>query len=145
MSLSVLREELYNDPLGRGYSEMEDEAAAASLNAIDRPSVKRVSNAKYLLWIAGSRRKAIGDAAASHVDDNIQGLAQVALDLLLRADIEYDRGDHLPLLQALQTGGVLTADDVAALDDQADILISRAEELNIRRVRTGTVSEARSI
>ena len=145
MNKAALKNELTNDPLGRGYAQMDDAAAAVSLNTVDRPGTERVSNAKYLLWIAGARRKAIGDAAASHADDTVQGLAQVALDLLLRADIEYDRGDHLALLQALQAGGVLSADDVSALDDQADATISRAEELNLGRVRRHQIINARAV
>lgn len=143
MPIAALVDEIANDPLGRGYAGMSDTQVSASLNAADRPSSKRVSNAKYLQWIAGARRKVIGDAADSHADATVRGLAQVALDLLLRADIEYDRGDHLPLLQALQAGGVLTAGDVTALDAQADTIVSRADELGIGRVRDRDVREAR--
>lgn len=145
MNLQVLKDELTADPLTRGYSGMTDAEAADDLNTAYRESTRRVSNAKYLLWIAGARRKAIGDAAASHGSATVQGLAQVALDLLLRPDIEYDRGDHLALLQALQSGGVLSDTDVAALDDQADATITRAAELGLGTVRAGTVAQARAL
>lgn len=145
MNLQVIKDELTTDPLARGYSGMTDAQAADDLNTAYRASTRRVSNAKYLLWIAGARRKAIGDAAASHANATVQGLAQVALDLLLRPDIEYDRTDHLALLQALQAGGVLSADDVAALDDQADTTISRAAELGLGVVRAGAVAQARAL
>lgn len=141
--MSILSDELTNDPLGRGYSGMTDAEAAAALNAADRPSVRPVSNKKYLKWLAGTRRKKIADAAAVHSSATVQGLAQMALDMILRADVDYVRGDHEAMLDGLVAGGVLDADDKGALDDLADIQISRAEELGLSLVGDQHVKRAR--
>jgi hypothetical protein len=39
MDISKLKEEINSDPLGRGYSGMDDAAVAASLNTADRSRI----------------------------------------------------------------------------------------------------------
>lgn len=145
MNMQTLRAEVANDPLARGYTGMDDAAVAASLNAEDRPAVKPVSNKRYLVWLAGERRKKLADAAASHASAAVQGLAQMALDMISRPDVDYERGDHKAMLDGLVAGGVLGADDSEALDDQADADISRAAELGLPVVRAGDVTMARRV
>ncbi len=141
--MSALSEELTNDPLGRGYAGMTDQAAADALNAADIADVQRVGNHKYLVWLAGKRRKKIADAAASHASEDVQGLAQMALDIILRPDVDYVRADHEAMLDGLVAGGVLVADDKTALDGKADVLISRAEQLGLGFVGDQQVKKAR--
>ena len=108
------------------YDDLGHSAAAAVMAAKTQPAAdpQPVSNAKYLVWLAGNaRRDKLAVAAASHASEDVRTLAQLALDMALREDIEYKREDHKPMLDSLVLGGVLdeaTDGDVSALDDLAD-------------------------
>lgn len=144
MDMSALSDELTNDPLGRGYSGMDDATAAASLNAVDRPSTRPVEAPDQRMWLAqGGRHEKLAQGIASGADDVAKGLCRSAL-LMATNDDAYKREDHKTLLDALVTYTILSQADADALDGLADITVSRAVELNLGRVRSGTIAEARA-
>ena len=83
--MSVLSDEIANDPLGRGYAGMTNQEAADSLNAVNRTRIRAsmsgdevfqatdaaefgaLTDAKRALWLSFCARAAIDPGAAANV------------------------------------------------------------------------------
>ena len=147
----TLRDELNNDPLARGYVDMTDEQAAASINTKDRPVTEALGVADLILWGSRQARLAkLADAAASGSAVAPGERAEaIAFLQLMALGANFSETRPAALLTALVASGVLAAGDKASLANLAGNLQSRAQEL--RRagkrtpnpVRTGDVTEAR--
>ena len=143
MNINVLKDEIIQDPLGRGYSEMTDEEVLADLLTEYRTATRDVPNTSVFLWSAsGGRLASITESSTNHESPQIRAICLAALKLLDRPEQPYKRADHLSMLAALVTGGVISQADADALDDRADATITRAEELGIS-VSLGVINRAR--
>lgn len=146
MKIQTIKTELETDPLGLGYSGMDDSAAAVAFNEKIRSKLEPISSAELLAWSANNTRlQSIKSAAESGADDTIKSVAQAAYLMITRDDttLDLNLADRVALLDALVSYSVLTADDKASLESLATVAISRGEELGVGLVRAGDVIQAR--
>ena len=146
VNIAILKSEIDSDPLGRGYSGMDDTAVAVDLNTAYRTKKEPISSAELLAWSASDARlQNIKNAAENGATDDLKSLAQAAYLIVTRdgTTLDLNLADRLAMLDSLVAAGVLTADDRTSLDALATVSISRAEELAIGRVRAGDVIQAR--
>ena len=146
MRIQVIKVELETDPLGLGYNEMNDSAAALSLNQQVRSKLQPIGSAELLAWSASNARlQKIKTAAESGVDDTIKSVAQAAYLMITRSDtaLDLNLADRVTLLDALVSYDVLAAEDKTSLESLATVAISRGEELGVGVVRAGDVIQAR--
>ena len=150
----VLRAELANDPLGRGYSSMTDNQVVESINQPNRPAPLRpIPSSDLLGWSSGgansglsttlARNQRLQAAARDSRAPKSAGIAEAAL-VLLQIDSELDVVRYATQIAALVLGGVLTqseSDELTALATVPDI--SRAIELGIGYVGRGLAINAR--
>lgn len=127
---AVLRAEIDNDPLGRGYSGMTDTQIAASLNTANRTRNKTSMTATEVLnAVVASEYNALTDANKTRL-----------WELLGIGDLN-PFGVEATLLTSLFGGGSQT---IAALATKRVESISRAVELGIGHVTVGLVTEAKA-
>jgi len=147
-NIAILKSEIDGDPLGRGYSGMDDAAVAVDINTDYRTKKEPISSAELLAWSASdSRLQNIKNAAENGATDDLKSLAQAAYLIVTRdgTSLDLNLADRVAMLDALVSAGVLTAADRLSLDALATVSISRAEELALGLVRAGTVQQARSM
>ena len=145
-NIAILKSEIDSDPLGRGYSGMDDTAVAVDLNTAYRTKKEPISSAELLAWSASDARlQNIKDAAENGATDDLKSLAQAAYLIVTRdgTTLDLNLADRVAMLDSLVAAGVLTAADRTSLDSLATVSISRAEELSVGRVRAGDVIQAR--
>lgn len=146
--IDTIRDELTNDPLGRGYTGMSDVAAAADMNSVEHASPCLVSNQQI-------KAKAIvnGATEALYVADDdpqyaadVKGKIKQALQFvdngLDPVDVSHQRFGEI--FDALITAGILTAQQKAEFVALGTETISRGEALGVGRVYPGEIAEARS-
>ena len=146
VNIAILKSEIDSDPLGRGYSGMDDTAVAVDLNTAYRTKKEPISSAELLAWSASDARlQNIKNAAENGATDDLKSLAQAAYLIVTRdgTTLDLNLADRVAMLDSLVAAGVLTAADRTSLDALATVSISRAEELAIGRVRAGDVIQAR--
>ena len=147
-NIAILKSEIDSDPLGRGYSGMDDTAVAVDLNTAYRTKKEPISSAELLAWSASDARlQNIKNAAENGATDDLKSLAQAAYLIVTRdgTTLDLNLADRVAMLDSLVAAGVLTAADRTSLDALATVSISRAEELALGLVRAGTVQQARSM
>lgn len=145
-NIAILKSEIDSDPLGRGYSGMDDTAVAVDVNTAYRTKKEPISSAELLAWSASDARlQNIKNAAENGATDDLKSLAQAAYLIVTRdgTTLDLNLADRVAMLDSLVAAGVLTAADRTSLDALATVSISRAEELSIGRVRAGDVIQAR--
>ena len=130
MNIEILKEELTNDPLARGYSGMTDKQATDDLNTVDRTTNKAILSGTevlnaipktVLLALSATDRQRVWDVV--HMGDvNPFGIeADIFIDIFGAGSIT------IIALQALRLNNV-----------------SRGVELNIGHVKEGYVGRARA-
>ena len=147
-NIALLKSEIDSDPLGRGYSGMDDTAVAVDLNTAYRTKKEPISSAELLAWSASDARlQNIKNAAENGATDDLKSLAQAAYLIVTRdgTTLDLNLADRVAMLDSLVAAGVLTDADRTSLDALATVSISRAEELALGLVRAGTVQQARSM
>jgi len=147
-NIAILKSEIDSDPLGRGYSGMDDTAVAVDVNTAYRTKKEPISSAELLAWSASDARlQNIKNAAENGATDDLKSLAQAAYLIVTRdgTTLDLNLADRVAMLDSLVAAGVLTAADRTSLDALATVSISRAEELALGLVRAGTVQQARSM
>jgi hypothetical protein len=147
-NIAILKSEIDSDPLGRGYSGMDDTAVAVDLNTAYRTKKEPISSAELLAWSASDARlQNIKNAAENGATDDLKSLAQAAYLIVTRdgTTLDLNLADRVAMLDSLVAAGVLTDADRTSLDALATVSISRAEELALGLVRAGTVQQARSM
>jgi hypothetical protein len=145
-NIAIIKSEIDSDPLGRGYSGMDDTAVAVDLNTAYRTKKEPISSAELLAWSASDARlQNIKNAAENGATDDLKSLAQAAYLIVTRdgTTLDLNLADRVAMLDSLVAAGVLTDADRTSLDALATVSISRAEELAIGRVRAGDVIQAR--
>jgi len=130
--MSTLRDELLNDPLGRGYAGMTDEQAATSLNTADRTVIAQfISGSDVFNATDDAEYAALTDAQKSAWD------ALCAID-----QIDTSSGVAKAREAELFGAGTATRSNLVALRQST---VSRLTELGIGgRVRAGEVKAARA-
>ena len=133
--LTRLRDELLNDPLGRGYASMDEVEVIHSLIEVNRDVLFSIRSDNLLAWSAmGGRfmkiKRAMEDEAQS---DEIRSIAWAAMKMVERdgTDLDLNLSDRAAMLDALVASGILSESDKDDLYDAATQTISRASELNI--------------
>jgi len=147
-NIAIIKSEIDSDPLGRGYSGMDDTAVAVDLNTAYRTKKEPISSAELLAWSASDARlQNIKNAAENGATDDLKSLAQAAYLIVTRdgTTLDLNLADRVAMLDSLVAAGVLTDADRTSLDALATVSISRAEELALGLVRAGTVQQARSM
>lgn len=127
--VNILRDEVINDPLARGYSGMTDQQIADGLNTKDRPRNRTsMSGAEVKAAIVFSEYEALLPEEKSEI-----------LALVARDDLDPFGIDKNIIQGLFGSSGTLTALQIARVE-----LISRAEELGIRKVSASQIHTIRS-
>ena len=132
MDLVALESELTNDPLARGYSGMADEAAAISLNAINRTVNRKV-------------------VPTYEVHANIVPAEYTALTTDVKANVNVLLSLGNILVNAANTQTVLLGAFGPATQTRANLILlakepaSRAVELGLGSVTPSDVANARRL
>lgn len=130
MDLNALKAELTVDPLGRGYSAMDDKAAAASLNAINRTvNVESVTGQEVFEATTATDYAALSAAEL-----------QQFWGIIGMSEILVNAQNTRAALLGMFGPGTDTRANLAALQTT---LVSRATELGLGPVKVGHVQEAR--
>lgn len=145
-NIYILRSEITNDPLARGYSGMTNAQILESLNTRNITNRRSISSAELVAWAgANNRYKKIAAAAAtvgdlpgldSATSESIKNICEAAL-LLLRRDgtaLDFGKNDRAQMVDALVTAGVISNADRNALHTLADNPLSRREQLGLTSV-----------
>jgi hypothetical protein len=124
----LLCDELANDPLGRGYAAMDEQATAADINSAYRTQWKTcVAGSDLLDAIEAADWVAITDAKQ-----------QQTLSLLAIGCLNPQRNARTMMIGIFGAGSSTIANMAAAQES-----ISRAQELGLSRVRAGDVQSCR--
>lgn len=167
MSLQDLRTELDDDPLVRGYSGMDDAAAAVDINDIFyRPAVASIETLRnyFLLERKNSmalmgRLKIVSDSAVGadplgdtlsltleHITAATTMFLIVTPSSVFSLDLNDSRFDQLLNYLAGGSGAkVISPGDKTAIQALSENQQTRANELGLGRVREGTVAQARAL
>ena len=131
-----LRDELLNDPLGRGYTSMDEVGVIHSLIEVDRDVLIPIRSDDLLAWSAMSGRfmkikRAMEDETKT---DEIRSIAWAAMKMIERdgTDLDLNLSDRAAMLDTLVSAENLSESDINDLYSVATKTISRAQELNIR-------------
>ena len=145
MRWDILRSELADDPLSRGYSSMTDDQVASSLNAKDRNIVQpTLVTAKELMAMvdpttaASILQKLEAEAANNAVVKWIMSFITGGGD-----GIDLGHANTRAQIDALVAAGVLTATEGASLKALAQRTVSRAEELGLPEIKPWMVAHVR--
>ena len=131
MKYEILKPELQNDPLERGYADMDDAAAAADLNSLSRQAgVEKVSGHEIFEAVAPADFTKLASAQKQLL------YAIVGMDAIL-----VDGDNTKAALLSMFGAGTDTRANLAALQKR---IISRAEELGLTEIKPGHVQRARS-
>jgi len=143
--MTILGDELRDDPLARGYAGMTDKQAADDINTVYRPApISHTLVREYLLrngLFSTIEIKTRG--VATDKDASIDLLAWV--DPIASSSIDFqDNKGIVVSIAALVGFGVLTATQQTELLALGDNRISRAQELRIgEQVTEGRVKQER--
>lgn len=151
-NVDILREEITNDPLGKGYEGMADSQVADSLNTPDRPGKKPVPATDVRLYVLlNGLFPAIQNLAANGQNPAQRGTAITILQTIAPNSFDTIRMNlpnvHAAVSQMLQTmvdAGVMTAQHRTDMLALGDATISRAQELGLPNVHHLDVAEARN-
>lgn len=126
MNYAVLKAEITDDPLGRGYVGMADQQIAESLNTVNRDQNKaRMSGSEILNSVASADW-------VTRTDDQ----KQVIWDIVHLGTVNPFGVEATLMIEAF-TGS--TGATITALQSARKTLVSRAAELGLGKVRTGHV------
>lgn len=142
--MSVLRDELINDPLNRGYTDKGDVACAESLAEKNRSVVGAVSRADFVIWAATGPRATIEDTALD-VSSPFRASALALRDFVVGSSESLGLSNPSVqfLLTAWANNKLITQAQHDSLIALATHTISRAEELGITDASANAVMEAR--
>jgi len=133
--LTRLRDELLNDPLGRGYSSMDEVEVIHSLAQVDRGVLFPIKSNDLLAWSGANGRymkiKRVAEDAAQ--SDEIRSIAWASMKMIERdgTDLDLNLSDRASMLDVLVAATILSQSDKDDLYSMATQTISRAQELNI--------------
>ena len=151
MDYQVLADELNNDPLGRGYSGMDNSQAADDINSDYVVSTKALTvgefeealrhSTKYMQFADRAELKDDqGDSTYPNISELMRSLSTRVTEMDFRGELYWN--DLLDDCVAEGSIGTGAADAIKAL---CDITISRGTDLEIGTVTAADVSYARSL
>jgi hypothetical protein len=149
--VSVLSDELNNDPEGLGYatpiSEGNYEKVAEIINEPRYSTVgaRKVPSRELLVWGGQDGRIAsLKDAAESGSTIDLRAVADAALRMIQREDTTLDFSDPtiVGMVDSLVSAGVFTSTDKSSLETLATKDISRAEQLGLENIDHRKIAEA---
>lgn len=133
MDYAILKDEITNDPLSRGYSAMTDAEVAFDLNTQRRTRQRPTLDAAEIYEaITVSEFQALNDTVKAYVRD----IYSLGTGIVITTNSKARQ----VLLTAFDAGSESRAALVAAATES----ISRATELGLRRIKTGYVQKARA-
>lgn len=142
--MSDLKDELLNDPLGIGYSKLDDVSCSTVLNKRNRNVINTITKSEFIIWAAQGPMAVIEDTALTI------GHPLRASALALRAFIygnsevlDLSNGGIKTLLSGWIQAGLITQAEYIALKELATHKISRAEELGMGFIHASQVRDAR--
>ena len=146
MNWDVLRNEVLNDPLARGYATMTPQQVAASLNTKNRQVVRStMANARTVM-------AKLGPDAGAAVLDKLQAAASQSSSVkwamsFVTSPEGIDLGNPATRAQldALAAAGVITQQEATSLKSIAEYTVSRAEELGLSEVLPWQVAHVRGM
>ena len=148
MNYDNLADELANDPLSRGYASMDSYALRDSLNNKDRSSYQALTSNELLKWsgINGRYIKVKTAAENTSLTDEIRSAAYAAVVMVDRDNTVFDYNDSnsQDIMNILVTNNVISESDKTDLIDFATVLISRAEELGLPKLRKKDIERAQN-
>lgn len=146
--MSVLSDELANDPKSIGYSGMTDEEAAESLNAKTRPGVVPYLDVVRYLTLAGKWANIVDTSIHETLDADKRKVALNMVETIKNFET-FDLQDALNML-AVQTqlANMKAAELIDATDETTILALennrrTRAQELGIE-VNIGDIKAARA-
>jgi len=148
--MSILSEELANDPLARGYSGMSDEAATADLNTeyreVNYPVL--IDAVNYAVREAGKwtsyREKAdLQTVEGTYDNQSMREFMDMFASFTSLPEIDLQGVYMDGLIDAMVAEGSMGAGVAASLKAFGVQTVSRGTELGIGIVRVGEVEEAR--
>ena len=149
--LQDLRAELDGGHPVTGAYSGDAQAAADQINEKNRSRIVEISSAELLAWAGqtsdGDRPRIIKiQEGKSSANEAVKALCITAEQLIMRdgTTLDLNLSDRSAMLDALVSGGVLSAADKTSLESLATQSISRAEELNLGGVKAGTIQQARA-
>lgn len=128
-NIDILKTELTDDPLVRGYSAMTDEAAADSLNTADRTVGKSSMSGDELFQQTDS----------TEFTGLTAGKQQMWVSFCARDSVDPHAAANVTFVQFIFGAG----DTLTALSAARDTTVSRASELGIGEAKVGHIQEAR--
>lgn len=147
--MSVLHDELANDPVDLGYAPLlaagSANQVAALLNEPRYGALGSVPITPLLEWIAAHGVMARLRAAAAGDDAQVASIAEVALMLVSNPNIpalDLSRPRVQTMLAALAQAGVVPQDAHDELLALATVRVSRAQQLGLGAVAADDVSRA---
>ncbi|TDI82536.1 MAG: hypothetical protein E2O80_02010 [Betaproteobacteria bacterium] len=126
----TLKDEINNDPIGRGYSGMDDTEILASLKVEDR--------AFDVPFVTGF---AVQNEVVDSEYDALTATKKLQLLSLISSDRLDPFGFGANIIKDIFTQGAQT---LANLQAMRSILITREEELELGNVRLGAIERARA-
>lgn len=135
--IQALKTELASDPLGRGYSALSDQAAADSLNAVDRDRIKSSLSGDDVFNAADPAEL----AALAKGTSAQKAEFQMFLAICARESIRPDGNATTRLIREIFGAGSTTLTNLDVLRTET---VSRGDEIGFGTVGLGDVAEARA-
>jgi hypothetical protein len=129
-NIDIIRDEITNDPLGRGYSGMDDAAVAVDLNTVYRTINKSSLSGDELFAATDSTEFA---ALTDHQES-------LWVAFCGRSSVDPFGSSNVAFVQYIFGGGSTTVSNLNSLRTQS---VSRGAELGVGSVRPGDVLQAR--
>lgn len=150
--MTVLSDELQNDPEGIGYSEFitsgNNQKLVELLNEprTEKTKVVSVSSSKLLMWGGqkGRLKKLENASNNTNLSDETRSIADAALRMIQREDTELDMSDSfvVGMIDSLISSEILTSEDKTELEQMTKAMVSRAQELDLGVVSINEVRNA---
>ncbi len=132
----ILKDELANDPLGRGYAGMTDEEVADDLNISNRTRNRtNMTGDEVFQATDAAEFSGLGSGQGNSVDDQNHWLAFCGRDIIdpfANANVQF-------VTDIFQAGSTTLANLQASRIES----ITRGEELGLGKVKPGHVQDAR--
>lgn len=140
--MSILKDELINDPTGLGYVGLDNSATASALNAkaISAKQSIQVSDIKKYLTVVG-KRVAINNSASIPAQATV--LAFQDFEVFDMTDA-LNEAALISQMGGLVTEGLISETDKTNILAMGDTLISRAQSLGLGIVTAGQVQAERN-
>ena len=131
--------------------DADSQIASDQMNAENVDRLVPLLSTGLLAWSAGSsagdrpRILKIKEGAASHASESVQAIATAA-DIMIQREntvLDLNLPDRAAMVDALVSGGVLSAADSTSLYELATETISYAEFNNLSFIHAGHVEQAR--